>query len=276
MTVEPERLVKHTVVFDAFKAFLDYLSEIEKVYSLSMHAMKMLQGSGRLAEVLAEVKERKLDDEAKQRIELTKKLEMDAEAEAASGFPLLTSHSVVALWSALEETIPRLCVDWLLTYPKTLEREEFAKVRLPSKIVLIEDRSLLIEEIVFELNRATLSSLKAGIGRFDALIGALGIQLNVSADLRRDLFELSKVRNVIVHQFGKADRKFVQECPWLNCKAGERLRLGPDQFQKYNIAVREYCVRIIECGRVELTRLQNATDAKPEPDGEVERPGQRP
>jgi len=199
-----------------------------------------------LAEVLAEGKEK--TEASSKRIEQTKKLEADAASEAANGFPLLSSHSVVALWSALEDAIPRMCSDWLLKYPRTLERDDFSRVKLPPHILLLEDRTVAMEEIVLELARTTQSSLKAGVGRFDALIGALGIKLSVSKALRRDLFELSKVRNVIVHQLGKADRKFVQECPWLNPKVGDRLRIDPARYGKYRKVVIEYCVQIVKCG----------------------------
>ncbi len=222
--------------FTAFESLADYLDEAHRLLQVTVKAISSMQGMGRLVEVL---------DKGPQRVAQAQELERLAMEEVKNGFPLLYAHSVVAVWSALEAAIPQFCADWLMCFPQLLENKPFAKVSIQASSVLIADKRILVEGIIQTLQQITQAPLKVGVGRFDVLLDAVGISVPTEEERRRTLFELSKVRNVIVHQGGKADNKFISECPWVNATLGQRVPIGPERYRSYMIAARSYAADVV-------------------------------
>jgi hypothetical protein len=223
--------------FAAFEGFVDYVQETDRLLEITTRAFLLTTGLGRLAKVLNKDEKTVADFEKTERL---------AAEEVKNGFPLLYAHSVVALWSALEAAIPRFCVDWLMCFPHFLEGKSFAKVSLAASSAILEDKRTIMEEVVQMLDQVTHSPLRAGVGRFDLLLAAVGISITHDEDRRRTLFELSKVRNVVVHQAGKADKKFVSECPWMNIAPGRPVVIDEERFRGYVRAALGYSADIAE------------------------------
>lgn len=226
-----------------------FLADTERVLALSTFAISQLQGFGQLAEAMktarAALKEKDPDD-VEQHIALAKGAEKLAIDEVRDGFPLLISHSVVAIWSALEAMIPKFVVQYLLLKPGILQSEPFDRIKLPVSTYESLDREGLMSELVQEIMQTTQSALKPGIGRFESLLEKVSLGGSVPENMRRDLFELSQVRNLIVHQFGHVDARFTAACPWLQVVSGSRLKLTNKDFDRYRDAIRGYVRIIIE------------------------------
>jgi hypothetical protein len=232
--------------FTAFEGLLEYVQEADRLLRVTVQALNQMRGFGRLSKL---VTKSGTQEENAKRIAEAEDIERLAAEEVKNGFPLLYAHSVVALWSALEAVIPRFCADWLMCFPQLLEGKAFAKVSVPASSILLADRRVVVEEIVQALERATQSPLKVGVGRFDLLLDAVGIGVIHDEDRRRTLFELSKVRNVIVHQAGKADKQFVSDCPWVNATVGRRVTIDGARYGSYVSAVMGYAADVAERGR---------------------------
>jgi hypothetical protein len=231
------------------RALGEFLWDTERVLALSTFAIRQLTGFGRLAEALrtgrAALKQKDPDD-VEQQISFAKGTEKLAIDEVRDGFPLLISHSVVAIWSALEAMIPKFVVQWLLMNPDVLKSEPFERIKLPVSVYQSLDREGFVSEVVQEVMQATQSALKPGIGRFEVLLEKVGLGGAVPEIMRRDLFELSQVRNLIVHQFAHVDARFAAACPWMQGTQGTRLRLTNEDFDRYRDAIRGYVKIIIE------------------------------
>ena len=221
----------------AFEGLVDYVEETDRLLEITTRAFLLTTGLGSLAKVLNK------DEQTVAHFEKTEQL---AAEEVKNGFPLLYSHSVVALWSALEAVIPRFCVDWLMCFPHFLEGKSFAKVSLAASSAILGDKRTIMEEVVQTLDQVTHSPLRVGVGRFDLLLNAVGISIAHEEDRRRTLFELSKVRNIIVHQAGKADKKFASECPWMNVVPSTRVVIDEERYHSYAHAVLTYSANIAE------------------------------
>jgi hypothetical protein len=215
----------------AFGGLIDYAEETDRLLEITTRAFLLTTGLGSLAKTL------KKDEKTIAHFEETERLAAD---EVKNGFPLLYAHSVVALWSALEAAIPRFCVDWLMCFPHFLESKSFAKISLAASSAILGDKRAIMEEVVQTLDQVTHSPLRAGVGRFDLLLDAVGISVAHHDDRRRTLFELSRVRNIIVHQAGKADKRFASECPWMNVAPGTRVVIDEDRYRSYVRAVLTY------------------------------------
>lgn len=169
-----------------------------------------------------------------------------AQGEIESGFPVLHGQAAVALWGLLEAMIEDLVVCILSAESGLLANEQLRRIRIP----LAEYESLDLEErmefLVREYARQSIADLKAGVSRFETLLELVGMSGRVDEAVRRDLFELSRVRNVLVHRSGIADRKLCESCPWLGLKPGDQVRVTHSVYLRYSWAVGEYFIDILE------------------------------
>jgi hypothetical protein len=192
----------------AMKVLLEYLSDIGTTLLISKGALRfMLLQIGEKNHSLPPALRKTASNQIKA-------IEEDARREVERGFPLLQSQSVVAIWGALEACIDDFCADWLAAHPEQLETNGFKKVRIPVASLRFDDRREMMKAVIDAIARETSADLKAGVGRFQEILRKIGLEVDVPPALQKDLLELSKVRNNIVHRHGNADRKFVDECPW--------------------------------------------------------------
>jgi hypothetical protein len=228
-----------------FKSFIEFVDETNRAVFLTIYAIRSLDGLGRLVTVMERIKPT-LD--GSQAVEKAQKYEQMALEENRNGFPLTLSHAAVALWAALEVTIPTYVAVCLRAKPELLRGERFKKVRFPvSMLDATPDEQF--QWIVQELQDQLKTDEKLGIGRFEGLLAAAGFEVPVESYLRRDLLELSQVRNLVVHRFGVVDEAFREKCPFRNDPIGSRLKISEADYDRYQRSVREFAAIIIEHGR---------------------------
>ena len=139
----------------------------------------------------------------------------------------------------VDEVIPFVPVrQWVLT----LSVEAVRKIRVSIGEYEALDTNEPYLYLVDLLQREVSAPLKSGINRFETLLEPFGLSGEVAADLRKTLFELNQVRNIIVHRGSVADRKFVNSCPWLGLQIGQSVRVCPRDFARYFVAVLNYAI----------------------------------
>ena len=106
-----------------------------------------------------------------------------------------------------------------------------------------EDRPSYLLDL---LEQEVASGLKLGVGRFESLLDIFGLSGAVPNFVRRYLFELSQVRNVLVHRRGIADRRLVDQCPWLKLQIGDRVVVRHEQMARYMTAGLAYAMTILQ------------------------------
>lgn len=174
--------------------------------------------------------------------QMAKRDQKHAEREIEQEFSYLYSLATVQLWTILESAID----DQLLKIISRINRknppEQLNRLRAPL-FSLIEISTEAQNELVLSLLKENISSsLKPGIGAFEALLSALGFGGAVDEIVRRNIFELSQVRNVIVHRGGIADQRFINVCPWYDSLVGAKLKVNENSFRKYMFSVLCYLV----------------------------------
>jgi hypothetical protein len=160
------------------------------------------------------------------------------------GSEYVSELGVVKLWSILEAAVDNLLVLYLSTperWPATpaLKRIEGPLVEFAAASP--EERAEYLAE---QLKADISAQLKAGIGRFEVIVAAIGLAGAVEPEIRRRCFELSNVRNVVVHKGGIADRRFVEACPWFGVAAGEKIRITELHFHRYAICAMWYLTEV--------------------------------
>jgi hypothetical protein len=230
----------------ASQPFKDYLDQLERTWMLlhlSSKGISLLRGIPRTIEVLNEVdKERYGDEERMKRAVEEAEL---AQKELDDGFPLLHSQFVVSLWSSMESLV-RLFVARLLQNHKPAMDNKVIQ-RLQVKIGEYErlegdDRYFYI---VDKLEQELSTPLKSGVTRFEILLEPFGLSGPVKDEIRQDLFELNQVRNVVVHRSGIADRRFIDACPWLELKVGDKFNVQYPYSKRYFKASQKYVLLLI-------------------------------
>lgn len=191
-----------------------------------------------------------------------------ASREIERGFALLYSNGAVALWAALEDFIRTFAAALIQNRPEVRRFGPVAKLRLAVgdyEALDREERALYLAELLETELRAPLRS---GVSRFEAMMESFGLGGSVEETVRRDLFELNQVRNVLVHRGGIADRKFLSACPWLDLKQGQEVLVSSVLYSKYWHAVGEYVVEIgvrfqISCGFTRDELQGSSKEAQP-------------
>jgi hypothetical protein len=213
------------------------LRDIRQLVAIAGYALKAMAGHSELAEVLYE---------AKEKVDLLRKVEALALAEAKADLPLLHSAATALVWGAMESAFRDFLVRWLLAHPTALQATELKNVR-----VRVAEYERLVGEdrmrfLVGVLERELAASLRPGVGRFECLLKPFGISPPVTDEDRRSLNELAAVRNAIVHRAGITDERLVELCPWMNLKIGDVISVSGSMFQRYFDVTSKYAISIVE------------------------------
>lgn len=232
----------------AFEDFLTHQEDLTRVLQLSKNGIAMLRGRQKAIEALGKVGGMVEDYEKK--LALAVRERALAQTEIDNDFPLLHEQATVALWSSLEALVRSFAARWFMKRPGALQCEAVRKLKVrigDYEALDADERCLWIVDL---LDQDAGGPLRVGVSRFESLLHPLGLDGDLGEDLRKTLFELSQVRNVIVHRRAVADRRLIDSCPWLGLKVGDRLRVTHDMWKRYNQAVAEYILELIQRVRV--------------------------
>lgn len=246
-----------------FAVFIDHSQEASIILGLS------IDGISKLTMMPAQVKwlERndpdlgaRSDAGESARLRAARKWAEFADIQARRGFPLLYAQAVVSLWGELEALVEDFIGVWFLNMPGALKIEQVARVKVPLAEFESLDQDERVRLLVHELEDSLRASLKAGTSRFEVLFDTIGLSGQVPSGIKRDLFEMNQVRNVIVHKASVADRRLAESCPWMGVKPGASLRVGKNDMARYDHAVHEYVLSLINRVRVSLGKKECTGD----------------
>jgi hypothetical protein len=229
------------VPFAAFRRCLDYLNRLRRLLEVCRFGIRCVHA---MPDVVAKDIIPALRPGPEDVAVLKKSSRLAAE-ELDKGFPFLNSYGVVACWGALEALATDVVIDRLLLYPDTLSSEPWAKLKVTFADYERLDRVDKLHYATRELERSVSADLKAGVNRFEAMFAAIGVDGPVDAEVRRSLFEMSQVRNLIVHRASIADAKFITACPWFKFKIGDEVLVTDDMCGSYLTAAYKYVILVM-------------------------------
>lgn len=213
------------------------------------------------------------EDHLSNRLEAAEKDAQWVEREIDSGFPILHSHSVVAIWGALEVLVEDLLITWLENYEDAWNNEAVRKLRIPVSDYHLSDERERLRMIVSELARKVNSRAQSGASNLAATLSIFGLSPRIGDNLRRALHELWQIRNVIVHCGGIADKRLVREYPYLGVQVGQRIHIYHSIYAWYMLAADRYLERLLDQAAVSLgfpgchcPGMDNIPDRPPEED----------
>lgn len=147
-----------------------------------------------------------------------------------SNFPLFHGHTLVGLWGALEACIEDMCVSWLASSSSTAVAGYLSRVKVPLGEFLSRDGNDQWRWVLLQIESTKGSALKRGVGQFEIVLDDIGLGGEVADEVRDVLYFAKALRNLYAHQAGRADAKFIVECPGFNARAGERVPITREQL----------------------------------------------
>lgn len=169
-----------------------------------------------------------------------------AQKEIERGFSSLTSQGIIVLWGALETLTKDFLIRWLDLFPNLWLIEEIAslKIRIGEYESLCRaDRS---RYVIGELERSISSHLKPGVGRFESTLEKLALSGGVDERIRKDLLELWAIRNILVHNAGHVDSRFLAFCPWSEATLGDVIHPTDKDYRRFSASVLRYAAAIMD------------------------------
>lgn len=168
-----------------------------------------------------------------------------AAKEIKDGFPLLNAHALVGLWSALESAVEDALVGTLMNEKELLKSEAFAKLRIPLAEYDVLEQDERMRLLIQELRRGHPLEQTQGVDGMERLLGYMNLSGQVDPEVKKTMWEMQNVRNVIVHRGSIVDRRLMKNCPWLPFKLGEPLTVSYKDLHRYDMALHEYLFEII-------------------------------
>jgi hypothetical protein len=168
-----------------------------------------------------------------------------SKTEREQGFPLLHAYTLVSVWGALEAAIEDMLVGVLLNEPAVLANDELAKTKIDLATFELLNKEERMRFLLSEIQRKPASGLAQGINSFENVLKVFGLSGPVDDDIKKELWELNHLRNLIVHRASRADLRFVQACPAMNLSVGDLVIVRHERYRDYIQAVAGYVQTIV-------------------------------
>lgn len=220
---------------DVVKGFQKDTESLEQLLDMTTSAIRFVKLSPHILQTVENyyrktADEKHFDDEMYKFAENMSRL---AKEEVDNGFARIYNQVAVGLWATLEATMVNVAAGWIYNNKKSKEIESIAKL----KIRMCEYEGLTemgrCEYIVEQLERDIGGAQKLGVSRFETLLGNFYKTESVPAQIKKYLYELSQVRNVILHRAGIADESIIKACPWLGLRNGQKIVVTKKMMHRY-------------------------------------------
>ncbi|MBU2490967.1 MAG: hypothetical protein KKA60_16405 [Proteobacteria bacterium] len=90
----------------------------------------------------------------------------------------------------------------------------------------------------------------------------LGFSGNMPPNIRQIMFELAEIRNIIVHKAGRADKRFLEKCPWIKCKLYEPIIVIQKDMNRYISAAFWYLIELDQRWQEKFDKKQGSPSAR--------------
>lgn len=263
-TAEPKNISLPNWATDIFTEFLDKNERLIHVLRLSIAGIHIVRGRHQALEVLMKFDGRSEQENSASQLAEAQVDKDLAQREVDHDFPLLHEQATIALWSSLEALVRSFLAKWLAHTPEAWQTDVVKKL----KVNIGEYESLEHSErclwIVDLVDQQVSGPLRSGVTRFESLLQPFGLGGPVEESCQRALYELSQIRNALVHRSGVVDKRLADACPWLKLTPGQPLLVSNQMWRIYNDALGKYALELIQRVRVTFGLGRYVAPEKPE------------
>lgn len=246
-----------------FSRYVKDMQRLRNLVELSERGIVMLHKVPDAVQVLVKY-ERDNSSTDQDTLKHSKMIAKLARREMKTGFTLLHSWAIVGMWAHLESVVRTLVQEWLKHKPSSWRVEPIGRLKIKLgeyESIPRAERYLFVAE---QLERELAIGLRSGVTKFEAILEPFGLSGDVPDNLRRAIYELGQVRNLIVHRSSRVDKQFVAACPWLDQTIGKELSVTTPAFMRYAFAAIFYTVilkrRVGEKYGVDMSKARTFID----------------
>ena len=246
------------------KVLVDNVEQLHNIINVAMRGMSITQAIPKAVSVLAKYEGTGNTEKHKKKLEETERIAGIAKKEIDAGFPFLYTQSAIMLYSYLEGAIKRLIITFL-------KNNNISKIKEVANIKIIFSEFIGLDEgekydyIFSQYEKSITMGIQYGINRFESLLSPIGLNGKVNPSLSKNIFELSQLRNNILHRGGTVDKYLKSNCPWLKYELGETIRITNEQYEKYYSSITRYAMVLIirmgdKTGREDLEEFREVDE----------------
>ena len=183
-----------TYASESLRRFMDSWRQLNRVLHLNIRAIHVLINMPGIVEAFLDHTERTPDvpdvlarnEEMRAWLPEAKSEAEFAKEESGKGFPLLHSHTLVALWGAFEAAVEDTIVKILLSEPERLKAQAFARIKISLADFHASDAEGRVRFLIAELSRNQGPTRRQGVDGFEFLLGLLGLSGPVRDELKKN------------------------------------------------------------------------------------------
>ncbi|MFD2163676.1 hypothetical protein ACFSJU_14800 [Paradesertivirga mongoliensis] len=168
-----------------------------------------------------------------------------AEEEEDQGYPFLYSQASIMLYSNLEACIKRIVITYF-RHNNLTEIKEVSNLKITVAEYYNLDDDDRYDYLFQQYEKSITIGIQYGVTRFESLLKPIGLSGPMTEEVSKTIFELSQIRNVLLHRGSIADRHFIKSCPWVAYNLGDSIKVDRDQYNRFTEAVGEYFVLLVE------------------------------
>lgn len=156
-----------------------------------------------------------------------------------NNYAILHTHSLVAIWGALESAVDNVLLALISNDPQSLNKLRESGVKHIDANMRASD---LTEQECLTLYRKLKSATAVNFDIVQSMQNLLSaFNINIDCDrYKPNLLEANSVRNVIVHSFGVIDEKSVKNSPSLREYLGQPFTVSDERYLIYFDAIAQF------------------------------------
>ena len=234
----------YSEVHKALEQLQEDLSKLDDIIMVSIRGLAITRQIPNVVTAVAQYKEAEDTEEHKESLRNAEKLATIAKEEIQQGFPFLFAQSAVMLYSYLEAAIKGMIITFIKDND-TSKIKEIASIKLSYGDFIHLDEYERFDYLFSQYEKGLAAGIQYGITRFETLLAPIFLSGHVGNETSKALFELSQIRNNILHRGGKADNHFTRSCPWLSYTLGDTVKVTKVKYQEYYSAIGRYLIVLL-------------------------------
>jgi len=235
----------HSWALKPFEAFGANLQEFSLLHRCAQGGIQQGANVCHLNEVLDKAALVLGDEPKKRNAKYEAMLEAIAREEVGNGYPRLNSWAVIYLSSTLEAFVKEYLTKWIQRRPSTMKLQAVQKVKIGIADVRLMNNYEIARYIVTSLGSNQAQRPKSGVDRYEKMLEHFSLSGRVPRNVSKSIYELMRVRNALAHNNGVIDDQFIRECPWMNCKRGDTLKVKGESLDSYVNSIESYVMLIM-------------------------------
>jgi len=162
-----------------------------------------------------------------------------ASREHKGGYSYVYGLGTIKLWALAEAAIDDIVANRLSTPEKCPEQDFLRGLKLPYAVLSEHDpeaKGRILLSCIKEKYRTRQrpdATPDRGIGRFESLLGVVGLSGNIPNHIGRAFAEVCAVRNILVHRRGRVDHEFLVTYPFTPLALGDEFPINALRFDAY-------------------------------------------